>query len=115
MSQQPNPYGPPTGHSYVQKSTPGEAATAMVLGIVGIIFNLLICLPIGLILGPIAIIMGNKAKKKIQANHGTPGQEVATAGIVTGWIATVLGILSCLVIVLYIVFIVVMISQQGSF
>jgi hypothetical protein len=72
----------------------------MILGIVG---TVLCCLPAGI---P-AIILGNSARKEIDAAGGMQeGRGMATAGLVLGIISTVLS-------VLYYIFIAVMIGTDG--
>lgn len=73
-----------------------QAQTAMILGIVGVVVTF-----IGVILGPIALSQAGKAER---------GGADATAGRVLGWIATILGGLVALFIILYIVFFVVVIG-----
>jgi hypothetical protein len=101
--QQPQ-YAPPAGAAYggptMGYATPGMAAggqsfekdarTAMILGIVGIF-----CC--GIILGPIALIQGMKAKKNMQASGNLTGQGMATAGIICGIVAIVLSIIGIIV------------------
>lgn len=66
-----------------------EAKTALILGIIGVF-----CF--GVILGPIAIYEGVKARRLIRQNPQLTGKTMATAGLVLGIITTafwVLGIL----------------------
>ena len=60
----------------------GRATTALVLGIVSILF----C---GLFTGILAIVLGRRAQREIDASEGRlRGRSVATAGLVTGVIGT---------------------------
>jgi hypothetical protein len=62
-------------------ATPGSATAALILGICG----LLVC---GVILGPLAIVYGNKARREIDSSGGRlGGRGMATAGLVLGWVA----------------------------
>jgi len=62
------------------------AQVSLICGILGLFF-------FGIILGPIAIVQGNKAERLGKA---------ATAGKVLGWIATVFGVLSIIVFIMMI-------------
>jgi putative exporter of polyketide antibiotics len=82
----PPQYGapqPPMGGA--PQSTNKKAIWALVLGILG-----LICC--GFFAGIPAIILGNMAKKEIDAGNGT-GRGMAQAGFILGIIAVALGIL----------------------
>jgi Domain of unknown function (DUF4190) len=60
----------------------GQATTALVLGILSVVC----CV----ILGPVAIFIGNASRRRIQASGGTlGGNGLATAGFVLGIIGTV--------------------------
>ncbi|SUA74038.1 Uncharacterised protein [Nocardia otitidiscaviarum] len=85
-------YGPPPDHP--------QATTIMVLGILGLVFCQL--------LGPVAWIMGSKARREIDASGGTlGGRSSVTAGYVCGIVAT------CLML-LYFAFIVIAIGAGLS-
>jgi hypothetical protein len=73
-------YGPPPG-----RFEGPHATTSLVLGIIACVSFL--CFPIGLILGPFAIVLGAKARAHPR-QHG-----VALAGIITGSIASGLSFL----------------------
>jgi uncharacterized protein DUF4339/uncharacterized protein DUF4190 len=83
--QAPLGYGgyAPQGVGYGAASFAKEAQTAMILAIVGIF-----CC--GIILGPIAIVKGNNAKKSMQASGNFEGQGMATAAVIIGTIDLVL-------------------------
>jgi Domain of unknown function (DUF4190) len=91
----PAPPPPPPGYeqspAFGPPQTHGKATAAMVCGIVGI----LLC---GVILGPIAIVLGTQAKNEIRASGGRlTGEGMATAGIVCGIIAIVLFVTTIIV------------------
>ena len=82
--QQPSYGGAP------QQGTNSKAIWSLVLGILGVV-----CC--GFITGIPALILGNMARKEIDAGQGT-GRGMATAGLVLGIIAVVLGIISLILI-----------------
>jgi hypothetical protein len=59
----------------------GKAVAALVLGVVGLITCQL--------LSPVAIILGNQGKHEADSGQAG-GRELAVAGVVLGWIGTVL-------------------------
>ena len=85
---------PPPGFDYgagAPATTDGKATGALVCGIVG----LLLC---GVVLGPVAIYLGTKAKKEIRSSDGRlKGEGLATAGIVMGVIAVIGFVISIIV------------------
>lgn len=89
------PYGvPPASHP--------QSTTALVLGILGIVFGL--SCGVGGFLGIGGITMGRRARAEIDAQPGRyEGRSQAVAGIVTGTIGLVVGILTVVVVVLVIV------------
>ena len=79
---QPGGFGAPQ-----QGSSNGKATASLICGIVGLIF----C-PI--IFSIAAIVLGYRSRKEIDASQGRQtNRGLATAGIITGWIGLVLGIL----------------------
>ena len=78
-------YAPPTQQGYAPApagggQTPGDATASLVLGIVGLLFCVFAAIP--------AIILGNRAKKQIDANPGAfGGRGLAQAGVILGWVA----------------------------
>lgn len=88
--QTPNP----TDFPHIETSRiEGTAIGSLVLGIVG----LLLC---GIILEPIAIILGFQARRKIRASNGAlKGEGLAAAGIVLGFIGTALAIIGIVILV----------------
>lgn len=75
-----------------QGQTPGDATAALVLGIVGLLFCVIAAIP--------AIVLGNRAKKQIDANPGAfGGRGLAQAGVILGWVAVVLWTLFLLLVV----------------
>jgi len=91
----------------VQKN--GTATTSMVLGIVAVVSILLtpfccITLP-GILTGPFAIWTGLKARREIDLHPGYYGnRSQAVAGLVTGIVATVLGVLMILAVLVFLGF-----------
>ena len=91
-------YGQPAyGYGYqAPPKSNGKALWAMILGIVSIVF----CY-VGLLIGPVAIFLAVQGKKDIQRSNGAEtGEGMATAGLVTGIIGTVVwaGTIALLVI-----------------
>ena len=82
----PPQYGAPQpAYGGVPEKTNGKAIWALVLGILG-----LVCC--GFVAGIPAIILGNMAKKEIDAGQGK-GRGMAQAGFILGIVAVALGIL----------------------
>lgn len=87
----PGPYGRP--------QTGNNATASLVCGVAGIV-TLCLCFPASPILGIAAIVLGSRASRAIRASPGVEtGAGVATAGVVTGWIALVLSVLLIVMIV----------------
>ena len=101
------PYGGTAQYGVVQVSHP-KAATAMVFGILGVVFGL--SCGIGGLLGIPGIVQGRKARDEIDAEPGRySGRSQAVAGIVTGIIGVVI---AALVIVLGVVLVILGASGQ---
>lgn len=104
MSQLPPPQGPGYGWGYGSgfggapvPRTNGKATASMVTGISTLVLSW--CCGLGL-LGIVAVVLGVKARAEIQASHGTQdGDGMALAGIITGTVAALLGLLSLVVAV----------------
>ena len=79
-------YGYP-GYGYQpEPRTSGKAMWAMIVGIISIVFCYL-----GVLIGPVAIVLAVQGKKDIRRSNGTQsGDGMATAGLVTGIVGTVL-------------------------
>jgi uncharacterized Tic20 family protein len=97
---QPAQY-PPSGQPFQPQNSPDQmrgqqlAQTSMILGILSLFV-------FGVILGPIAIV---KAKQAERLNTA------ATVGKVTGWIGTIIGVLSILG---FVIFTVLLMTTSGS-
>lgn len=80
------PYGQP-GYGYQPPvRNNGKAMWAMITGIISIVFCYL-----GVLIGPVAIVLSVLGKKDIKQSNGTQsGEGMATAGLVTGIVGTVL-------------------------
>lgn len=80
-----------------------KAVAAMVLGILGLVSLLcswlILALP-SLILGILAIVFGQIARNEIKANPGMEGDGQATAGFVTGIVATSISTLILILMVI---------------
>jgi hypothetical protein len=100
-------YGGSVSYGVVQVSHP-KAGTAMVFGILGIVFGL--TCGIGGLLGIPGIVQGRRARAEIDAEPGRySGRSQAVAGIVTGTIGIVIAVL---VIVLAVVAVIYGASQD---
>lgn len=111
--QSPPPPPPPPGQPY---GGPGfgfrpkhpQATTALVLGILGIVF----C---G-VLAPFAWVIGGRAVKEIDANPAAfDGRGEANAGRILGIVGTVLLIVGVIVAVIYVVAIVLFVTASPEF
>lgn len=102
------PYAPPgyypgPGYSgYQWGSMPPEAPGAqasMIVGIVGIALGFF-TMGLGFVASPVAMVMGMRAKRRIDDSAGTlGGRGMAQAGFVLGLIGTVLLVLAILLVV----------------
>jgi hypothetical protein len=82
-------YGMPGYSAGPSRSTNGKALAALVTGISMLVLS---CCGIG-ILGIVPIVLGVKARSEIRASGGwQEGQGLALAGIITGAVAVVLGV-----------------------
>jgi hypothetical protein len=110
---QPNspvqPYGQVQAapHAAAQGPGNGEAVAALVLGIVAIVLVIpfgifLITLPIALVCGVIAIILGRTGRRKVDRGETTRNRGAAQAGLVTGVVGTALAVLSIVAFILLI-------------
>ncbi len=98
-------YPPGDGYGAPMQNHP-SAQTAMVLGLVGLI-GFFFC-GITIVLSPFAWAKGAKARREIDASHGTlGGRDSATVGFVTGIIGTVILGLALLAVVAVVFFIAV--------
>jgi len=86
------PMGPPAPPYQQARATCKEANLALIFGIISIF-----CFSI--ILGPIAIALGSKAKKILATNPHLAGSGKATAGLVIGIITTILGAIWLIVLI----------------
>lgn len=97
-------YGPGYGQpGYGQPPSHGKALAAMITGIVSLV---LACgYGVGLLGSPIALWLGAKALKEIDASHGQlGGRGMAQAGFILGIIGTVLLVLMVVALAALIVF-----------
>ncbi len=82
--------GPYSGYP-VMTPTNGKATTALIVGITTLVLSW--CCGFG-VLGLVAIVLGTKARSEIRRSEGRQsGEGVALAGIITGAIALVIGVL----------------------
>jgi hypothetical protein len=80
-------YGQPAyGYGYpAPPRTSGKAMWSMIVGIISIVFCYL-----GVLIGPVAIVLAVLGKKDIKRSNGAQtGEGMATAGLITGIVGTV--------------------------
>lgn len=83
--------GAATGAPPVPRRRSQKAVWSLICGIAGLIF-------FGVILGPIAVLLGLQARKEIAASHELDGEGMGLAGIIIGAIATVLGVIAIILL-----------------
>jgi hypothetical protein len=94
-------YGGPTPYPVVQVNHP-NATSAMVFGILGVVFGL--TCGIGGLLGIPGIVQGRRAREEIDTQPGRyGGRSQAVAGIVTGIIGVVIAALAIVLVVVVII------------
>jgi len=99
MSEQPwTPQGaPPPGYAPVPV-TNGKATASMITGVSTLVLSW--CCGLG-VLGLVAVFLGVRARTEIRLAGGAEsGEGLAVTGIVTGVLATVIGLLTVVVVVL---------------
>lgn len=101
---QPHPHHfPPYG--YQPPRTNSNAVAAMIVSIA----SLFVC-PI---IGCVGIYLGSRARREI-SQTGEQGDGMALAGVIVGWIAVGLGVLSVLLVVVWLVFVVGMAASISA-
>ncbi len=96
----PQPAGQPAAEPGPASTPPTntKATSALVVGISTLVLSW--CCGLGLA-GLVAVVLGVKARSEIRASAGTQGGEgVALAGIVTGAVAVVVGLLVLVAVIL---------------
>ena len=86
--------------------TPGEAIASLVCAIVGF-FTL------GIILGPIAIVLAKTARRKIREDPELGGDGIATAGLVIGIVDTALWVVGIVIGIIFLLIVTVCTVQVG--
>ena len=90
-------YPVPPGYSAVLP-TNGKATAALVTGITTLVFSW--CCGAG-VLGVVAVVLGLRARTEVRLSHGTQGGDgLALAGIITGALAVVVGLVVIALVVL---------------
>jgi hypothetical protein len=98
--QAPPPYGAPQPPAGFPPPTNGKATASLIVGITTLVLSW--CCGAG-VFGLIAIVLGVKGRSEIRRSGGAQsGEGIAMAGIVTGAIAILLGILVVVLIVVVI-------------
>lgn len=91
MSYTPPPPPPPgsEGFGYATPRTNQKAQWSMILGIVSVT-----CCGIGVVAGIAALVLGNSARKEIEASRGAQaGAGMAQAGVILGGIGIAISLL----------------------
>jgi len=78
----------------------GKGVAALVLGVVALVLTLLVFPPLGLVLGIAAVVLAQLGRRSVARGEAT-NRSQATAGLVTGIIAIVIGGLFTAVGVVY--------------
>jgi hypothetical protein len=93
---------PAPGYGAAGASTPtnSNAVLALVLGLISLVLGL--SCGIGLLAGPFAVVVGQKARREI-SRTGEQGDGMALAGVITGAIATALLVIGVVVLVVVII------------
>ncbi|QYJ02660.1 hypothetical protein KUV85_09935 [Nocardioides panacisoli] len=107
MSEQPpqNPYQPPAGPGGPWGPPPSEhpqATLILVLGVLGITLCQL--------LGPVALVMGGRARKEIEAAQGTIG---GSTQVTVGWALGIAGTIILAITVLVFAAAIVIVGVAG--
>jgi len=102
MGEQPwPPQGPPPSGYAPVPPTNGKATASMVTGVSTLVLSW--CCGLGL-LGLVAVFLGMRARTEIRLSAGAQaGEGLAVAGIVTGALAALIGLLSIVLVVLVVV------------
>lgn len=102
MSEQPwtPPGAPPPGYAAVP-ATNGRATASLITGVSTLVLSW--CCGLG-VLGLVAVFLGIRARTEIRLAGGTQdGDGLAVAGIVTGAVATLIGLVTVVLVVLVLV------------
>ena len=92
------PPGPPYGYGPAVPMSNAKATASLATGITTLLLSW--CCGAG-VLGVVAVVLGVKARGEIRASGGSQtGEGLATAGIVTGAIAAVLGLVALVLLAL---------------
>ena len=108
MSEQPwTPQGPPPPGYAPVPATNGKATASMITGVSTLVLSW--CCGLG-VLGLVAVFLGVRARTEIRLAQGAEaGDGLAVAGIVTGALATLIGLLTVVLVVL------VLVTGQAAF
>lgn len=108
MSEQPwVPQGPPPPGYVPVPATNGKATASMITGVSTLVLSW--CCGLG-VLGLVAVFLGVRARTEIRLSGGAQsGDGLAITGIVTGVLATLIGLLTVVLVVL------VVITGQAAF
>lgn len=91
----PQGYGPPPGQYGPSKRTNGLAVGALIAGIIAFFTGWIF---IGIAIGVAAVVMGFLGVKKANSGEADGGKGLAIAGIITGGLGIVFGIIMIIVV-----------------
>ena len=105
---------PAAGQAGVSPAAQGTATGSMICGIVALVLTLVqigcCVIPVGAVIGVIALVLANQARKEMEETGDMRAQGMAKAGRICGIIAM---IVSLLLLVAYVVFMVVMFALSA--
>jgi hypothetical protein len=88
------PYGPAGYGQYGQPYQQSPAGGTNILAILALVF--------AFVFAPAGVVLGHLAKRQIKAT-GEHGSGLATAGLVLGYVFTVIGLLACVGLILAVI------------
>lgn len=88
---------PPTAPPSVPVQN-SKALAALILGVLAFL------VPVPFVLGIVAIVLGNQARREIEADPRQDGEGLAVAGVVLGWVDVALSALAVVAFLVFILF-----------
>ena len=86
----------PTQTATAHRQTEGLAVASLVLALVGIFVCPVVC-------SIAALVVGYKARRKLQADPNLEGEGLAKAGVIIGWVGVALGVIAVVGIIVALV------------
>lgn len=111
--QTPGGYSSPAAPTYSPPEEP-NAQSSMIVGILGLVLGFLTC-GLGFIASPIAMVMGLRSKRAIEASGGKlGGAGSAQTGFITGLIGTLMLVVAVLSLIAAILFFVILAASSDT-